>query len=392
VSKLLETTFRPMRRIRVIGLGIVALPFLTVIGIHIYAEVFRYRVGQLLSTLKTLQVEETPAANILNLRGKYQSNVTYDGQCSEEHCQFSIALIEWESLNRITWNHPWAERPRYNLVWGLRFFGLRINGFMARLHVEHGKLRSVRVWFFPMSYIEHAYADGHGFLSGFLIRAGTVGNLRRWAGWRQVYEHPNLLAWKPSACTGCSGAINAEFAWQVSRDEYVRALDINLSCITRIRDCRSPEEYLPRAAEVLKEDAAKNLVHGWDKMPCDARTAQILGRDGDFVDVVRVKSVKTGDDGYLVTGFDVLKTLKGSKSMLSNIDFPKEFATAIWHPDSSPEQRLLEPRSERIVFLSNILDRPSVESGCVLMASTQPTLSAAEEGIAADRSAILGDK
>jgi hypothetical protein len=389
VSKTGGDRIRYMRRLRILGLGMVAFLFLSLICIHIYARIFRYRVEHLLSILKTLKAEETPAAAILKLRAEYQSNVINDGPCSEEHCQFSISLIEWESLNRITLNHPWAERPRYDLVWGLRFFGLRINGFMASLGVEHGKLRSVRVWFFPMSYIEHSYADGHGFLSDFLIRAGTVGNFRRWVGWRQVYEHPNLLAWKPSACTGCSGAINAEFTWQVGRDEYARAIDINLSCITQIRDCRSPEEYLPRAAEVLKEDAARNLAHGWGDMPCDVRTAQILGRDSDFVDVVRIKSVKTGDDGYVILDFDVSKPLKGSKSMLNNIYYPKKFATGAWQPDSSPAERLLELGSERIVFLSKILDKPSVKSNCALIASTQQTMRAAEEGIAADHSAIL---
>jgi hypothetical protein len=380
-----------MRRVRILGLGMVAFLFLTLLSIHIYARVYRYRVEQLLSTLKTFQVEETPTAAILKLRSDYHSNVTDNGSCSEEHCEFSIALMEWESLNRITWNHPWAERPRYNLVWGLRFFGLRINGFMASLRVEHGKLYSVRIWFVPMSYIEHAYADGNGFLSNFSIHADTVGNFRRWVGWRQVYEHPNLLAWKSSACTGCSGAINAEFTWQASRNEYERALDINLSCITQIRDCRSPEEYLPRAAGILKEAAAKNLVHGWGKMPCDVRMAQILGRDSDFVDVVRIKSVKTGDNENLITDFDVLRTLKGTKSMLSNIYYPKDFAAGVWRPDSGPAQRLLEPGSERVVFLSKILDKPSVRSSCALMVSTPQTMSAAEEGIAADRSGILGD-
>lgn len=126
-------------------------------------------------------------------------------------------------------------------------------------------------------------------------------------------------------------------------------------------------------------------------MLCDVRMAQILGRDSDFVNAVRIKSVKTGGDGYVVADFDVLKTLKGSRSMLSNIYYPKEFATAIWHPDSGPAQRLLEPGSERVSFLSKLLDRPSVESSCALMAPTQQTSNAAEEGIAADRSGMFGE-
>jgi hypothetical protein len=381
-----------MRRVRLAGLGLFALLSFTLIGIHIYAEVFRYRVGHLLATLKTFQVEETLAATILNLRGEYQSNVTDDGPCSEEHCQFSIEIIEWESLIRITGNHPWAERPRYNLVWGLRFFGLRLNGFMARLRIEHGKLRSASIWLFPMSYIEHAYADGRGFLSSFSIRAGTVGNFRRWVGSRRVYEHPNLLVGKPSACTGCSGPIYAEFTWQASRDEYERALDINLSCITRIRDCRSPEEYLPKAAEVLKEDAADDLVHGWGKMPCDARMARILGRDSDLVNEVRVRRVREGDEGYVVVDYDVVKRLKGKEVLLRNIKHPKELAIAVAQSKPGPQQRLLQPGAERIIFLSRIFDKPYVESSCSVMPLTSETLAATLDGVADDRSSILGDE
>lgn len=328
-----------MRRFRVIGLGMVAFLFLTVVGIHIYAQVFRFRAEHLLAKLKVFQVEETPAAAILRLRSDYHSNVEDHGPCSEEHCLFSVELTEWESLISLTSNHPWTERFRYYLVRGLRFFALRLNYLSASLLVEHGKLRSLSVWLVPASYIEYGSSDEHGFLSSFSVRAGTVGNLRRWVSRPQVYEHPNLLVWKPSACTGCSGAINAVFTWQASRGELKRALNFDLSCITRVHDCRTPEEYLPGAAEVLKGDAAKKLVGMWGKMPCDARMARILGRDSDFVDLVRVSSVEARDDEFVIVDYDLVKTLKGKELMLSKIYHPKQLAVAVDQSNSGPPRR-----------------------------------------------------
>jgi hypothetical protein len=46
-------------------------------------------------------------------------------------------------------------------------------------------------------------------------------------------------------------------------------------------------------------------------MPCDLRMAQIVGRDGDFVDVVRIKRVKTVDDDFVTIEYDLLEVLKG---------------------------------------------------------------------------------
>jgi hypothetical protein len=248
-----------MRRVTIIGLIADSLLYLGVIGIHVYEQIYRYPVGHVLATLKTFHVEETSTKAVFSLRDDYHSYVTDRGTCSEDHCEFSVTLTQWESLIRLTGSYPRTERPTYYLVRGLRFFGLRVNYFMATVVVKDGKLRGVFVGLRPMCYIEYGNPGEHGFLSNIGIGAGTVGNFRRWFGTARIYEHPNLLVWKPSACTGCSGAINADFTWQASRDEYQRALDFNLPCITRFNDCRTREEYLPRAAEILKDDRAENL-------------------------------------------------------------------------------------------------------------------------------------
>ncbi len=380
-----------MRRLRVIAGCLFALLLLMVIGIHVYANVFRWRAEHLLAQLKTLRVEETPAATVLKLRSDYSPHVIGDGPCSEEHCAFSIELTEWESLWRAYTYRPWSERPTYYLMNGLRFFGLRINDFTVSLRIESGKLRSISVWLSPMSYIAHAsYVEG-GFLSNFIIRAQTVGNFSRRVGHPQVYEHPNLYVGKPSGCTGCSGAIYADFTWQASREEYERALGFDLSCITRFHDCRTPEEFFPTAAQVLKEDEEKKLGEMVGKIPCDTRTARILGRDSDFIQVVRIKKVSTHDEKVTIADYDLVEALKGKTLNLRDLHYTKQFVDAVEAANSGHlSQRLLQIGTNRIVYFNEILEQPTPWSDCAIMAATPENVGATVEGVTEDRSGVLG--
>lgn len=384
-----------MRHARRIGIVLVALPLLAIAGIHIYAQVFRWRAEHLLDQLKTLRVEETPASTVLKLRSEYSSSVIKGGPCSEEHCAFSIELAEWESLMRASSYRPWSERLTYYLVNGLRFFGLRLNYFTVSLRVENGRLRGVSVWLNPMSYIAHVSYVEHGFLSNFSVRAETVGNFGRWVGHPQVYAHPNLVVGKPAGCTGCSGAIYADFTWQASREEYERALGFDLSCVTRFHDCRTPEEFLPTAAQVLKEDEERKLGEMVGKIPCDTRTARILGRDSDLVEVVRIKKVsrKVSREGEKLTivDYDLMKVLKGKTLNLRDFYYTKRFVDAVEDANSGYlSQRLLQVGTGRIVYFSEILGQPTQWSDCAIMAATPQNLGATIEGVAADRSGVVG--
>jgi hypothetical protein len=264
-----------MRHVRRIVLGAVIFAVAVTLGVHLYAQVFRIRAEHLLADLKAFQVEETPAAAVLKLRREYGSEAVNQGACSEEHCDFWIGLIEWESLTKPS-NHEWLERTRRFWMNLLRPVGLRLSLFDPHLQVEKGKLRKLDVRF------TQAYVERERF-SYFIARAFTVGNLRYYLGWKGVYEHPNLLVEEPSACTGCNGAITADFTWQASRDEFERALEFDLSCVTRFHVCRTVEEFSPSAAQLLKADSASLSANMDWKMPCDARAARILGRDSDLV-------------------------------------------------------------------------------------------------------------
>jgi hypothetical protein len=374
-----------------IAVWLLALLLLTVIGIRVYAQVFRWRAEHLLAQVKALRVEETPAATVLKLRSDYSSHVIGDGPCSEEHCAFSIKLSEWDSLWRAYTYRPWSERPTYYLVSCLRFFGLRINDLTVGVRVEGGRLRRLSVWLNPMSYIAHAsYFEG-GFLSSFIVEAETVGNFRRWVNRPQVYMHPNLLVSKPDACTGCSGAISAHFTWRASRAEIDRALGFDFSCITRFHDCRTPEEFLPTAAQVLKEDAEKHPGEMVGKIPCDTRTAHILGRDSDFVEVVLIKKLSRNGEKFTIADYDLLRVLKGKTLNLRDMYYTKQFLDAVEETNSSRlSQRLLQVGTERIVYFNEMLEQPTAWSNCAIMAGTPQNLGATMEGIAEDRFGILG--
>ncbi|MDP9159623.1 MAG: hypothetical protein M3O09_05265 [Acidobacteriota bacterium] len=259
---------------------------------------------------------------------------------------------------------------------------------MATLVIQDGKLRGLSVGLRPMSYIEYGSFGEHGFLSNISIGASTVGNFRRWLDPPQLYVHPNLYVRKPGACTGCSGAINADFTWQASRDEYERALGFDLSCITRFRDCRTPGEYLPRAAEVLNDDHGRNLAEMWGKMPCDARRARLLGRDSDFAYVVRIRGVRSIDDDFVSVDYGLVKALKGNWAALDDVSYRK--ADVFTRPNSESSESLLKIGAQRIIFLSEILGQPTDISPCSVMIPSTEIMSATLDGIAADRSSILG--
>jgi hypothetical protein len=372
-----------MRYVRRIALGTVLLAASLIVGIHLYAWVFRIRAEHLLAQLKTFQVEETPAADVLKLRSKYRSYIIDHRGCSEEHCDFWISLVEWESLTKPS-NHNWVEQKREFLMGVLRPVGLRLTLFDTDLEIEKGKLRKLDVRF------GHAYVERDRF-PNFIARAMTAGNFSRWLGWQRVYEHPNLLVWEPSACTGCSGAITADFTWQASRDEFERALAFDLSCITRFHVCRTVEELLPSAARLLKEDRAKESGKMDWQLPCDKRTAAILGRDSVWVDLARVKQIKGEEGEYVVVDYESLKALKGGNIRLSNIYHRSELAHAVI-TDSEGPQHLSRVGSERILFMDNLLDKPDAVFQCAVMPNTPDFITATLEGIAADRSATIGQE
>lgn len=368
-----------MRGVRLIALGLFAFSIVVILGVHIYAEVYRTRAEHLLATLRTFQVEETPAAVVLRLRNEYSSEVVTDGACSEEHCDFWIGLAEWQSLARLS-SHAWLEETIDFVMKVLRPVGLRFTNLDVQLQIQNRKLRKLDV------RLVHEYVDQDRF-PNFIARARTAGNLRRRVGSQGVYEHPNLLVWEPSACTGCSGAITADFTWQASRDEFERALGFDLSCVTRFHVCRAVEEFLPSAAQLLQGDQARWSTD-W-KLPCDARAARMLGRDSDLVNLVRVKQIRHIEGEYVATDYELIKVLKGPAVQMNNLYTRKELLKTPT-VDSGPPQFLLQRGVERILFLSVILEKPITWSDCSLMLDTPDNLAATLEGISADRSDTIG--
>ncbi len=206
-------------------------------------------------------------------------------------------------------------------------------------------------------------------------------------------EHPNLIIWKPSACTGCAGAIFADFTWQASREEYERALGFDFSCITRFHECRTPDEFLPTAAQVLKVDEENRLGEMVGKIPCDTRCARILGRDSDFVEVVRIKRVNRSDGKITIADYELMKALKGKTLNLRDLYYTKQFVDEVEVANTGYiSQPLLQIGGERIVYFSEILQHPTAWSDCAIMAATQQNLDATMGGVAEDRSGVLGQE
>ena len=164
---------------------------------------------------------------------------------------------------------------------------------------------------------------------------------------------------------------------------------LDLSCITRFHVCRAVEELSPSAAQLLREDRARLSANMKWKLPCDTQTARILGRDSDFVNVAKVKSIQPDEeDRYVDADYDTIKVLKGESLQMKKFYHPREFADAA----TINSERLLRVGGERLVFLSKMLDKPISWSDCAVMPDTPENLAAVLEGIAADRSATIGQE
>jgi len=359
--------------------GLVFLVVIT-LGVHIRAAIFRARAEHLLAVLKTFRVEQTPASTILELRRTYRPEIVERGACSEAHCQFSIDLTEWVSTLKLD-RYPWVERAKTSPVNLLRPFGLRPSELEVDLMVEGGKLRGLDVRFM------HAYVK-RGHLTSSIAADRTAGNFNGWIDGEYIYQHPNLVVREPH-CTGCNGVITADFTWEASHEEFERALGFSFSCITSFHVCSTAEDLMPSAAQQFKEDRARLSANMNWRMPCDTRTARILGRDSDFVNLVTVKGLKSDEnDEYIVADYDPLRALKGERVQMKNIYHQKALAE-VETANSGLPQHLLRLGAERIVFLSNILGKPAASSDCAVMADTPENLAAALEGIAADRTAEI---
>ena len=95
-----------------IGILVALSLLIVVVGIRIYARVFRMRAEHLLAEVKTFRVEQTSAATVLKLRNEYSSPERGEGACSEQHCMFSIGLTQWDRVRGPT-NIPiwWYGNP-----------------------------------------------------------------------------------------------------------------------------------------------------------------------------------------------------------------------------------------------------------------------------------------
>jgi hypothetical protein len=169
-----------------------------------------------------------------------------------------------------------------------------------------------------------------------------------------------------------------------------KALDFGLSCITRFRDCKSVDDYLPNAGELHRQENENYMP--WENIPCDSRMARILGRDGSFVAVVRLKALRPTDGNWVSADYESVKVLKGKEATLRNIQHHrKELGEVVEtnNPDSSdPFHKLGQ---EGILFLSSdLVGHPQPMSHCPLIRTTPENLNAVLEGIADDRSSVLG--
>ena len=109
------------------------------------------------------------------------------------------------------------------------------------------------------------------------------------------------------------------------------------------------------------------------------------------MDVARVTKIRGKEGEYVVVDYEPVQAIKGENTQLKNVYHRGELADAYIH-DKKTAQRLLRVGSERIVFMDRLLDKPDAVFECAVMPGTPDILAATQEGVAADRSATIGQE
>lgn len=293
---------------RILKLGAMsALLTLTgaVVAIHAQQHILRHRAEDLLADIRRLSLREATHDDAQTFLQRWGPWSHFDGECSRERCDVNIELSDFAYRHQQFFGaHRWILRP-YTLVGG------RPARILAGLTVRNGV-----VW--GKSYTADIEVPAKSFFDeyGYTL----IGEARSQSRFVSVFEpelqlHPDYMVGKPGGCKTCL-MVYARFTPYAAPSDVQRLMQLDLSCLTRLRPCREQADIMPAAwGQYLKEQGRSEAY--WKHPPgCSGNRTKLLARDADDVAIVRVLSnrVETGDcgDPYQVSTVQLVQRLKGA--------------------------------------------------------------------------------
>jgi hypothetical protein len=213
-------------------------------------------------------------------------------------------------------------------------------------------------------------------------------------------EHPNLQVQYVGSpdhggCTGCR-LTRAFYTPQISRAEFLRVTDFDLSCFTSFRLCKDFGDMMPEVKRIVEEDARLARASGEQPRRCTVRTIRTMGRDEMTIALMQVKRVGEGhpaskfvfdgvsmpDAGEQLVDYKLIEKLKWRS------DEPERTRVRhqVWFSGAMVDEtthllsnEIFRPGREVIVFLG------TWSRDCGAIPATAENLAAVRAGIADDR-------
>jgi hypothetical protein len=292
------------------ALLLLVLILFAVTAIHVQERILRHRAERLLEDIRSLELRKASFTDAQDIFRRWTRWASYDGECTEAHCVMRITLYDFpfNLPERYAWRMNW---PRHASM----LVGGHPAQVIAEIFVENGI-----VWGkgFTVEVLAPPYSSAPGLASveDYTV-IGTAESRSRFRDrdWDEgVYFHPHYSLAQPSACDVCVVAM-ATFTPYANSEDVQRLMQLDFSCLTRWKTCRTPADIMPVAWKEHLADKAKIALAA--ETLCGEDHAKWIGRDSEnaaIVDVVATRNKPAvAGDRYQDADVRLVKRIKRSK-------------------------------------------------------------------------------
>ncbi len=257
------------------SIGVSVALFLLVVASQVEQCIYRSRAELLLSQVQSLELGKTPWPEAQRQLKHWAGESKFNDQCNRTECSVQITLLEpvYGFLSRslifvhlddyLRWllKMSYDEGPFVRMVSSLTEGYMVIGGRPTKITATVG-MRDGHVWSKGFLVNIETYwhripkADSDRWFEYALI--ASINSVQRLDYGRtldgdQITLHPNYIISRPGGCEGCiEGYVN--FTPYADPDDIHRLMQLNLSCLTRIRPCLDQSDIMPAAwGQYLRE-------------------------------------------------------------------------------------------------------------------------------------------
>lgn len=264
----------------IVVIGACAVLILVLVASQMEQHSFGRRAELLLSHVQSLELRKTPWPEALRRLKRWKRQSKFDDRCNETECSIEIALFDpvyGSAYKDLFFVHlddylRWRLKLSYDRGPFARIEEAISKGYMvlggrpAKITASAGMREGV-MWSKGYSATIETFrheipeADSDRWFEYSLIATAhsvqQIDFTRQNAGGPQVQLHPNYLISRPGGCEGCIFGF-VLFTPYADPVEIRRLMQLDLSCLTRMRPCRDQNDIMPAAWKQYLAERSKS--------------------------------------------------------------------------------------------------------------------------------------